>query len=161
MELKLDVHALNALFPEGTEARLKLQQCVLEEFSRRHFKSMDNLIRKNVQELQTVVDAQLEPLLKEHGWTKWYSSWKLPPAVREELASKVNDLVRAESNDMIREAGKEAARMAMSRLDDTINHTVDRMLEAKVTELLNREADETLKGALRSRLLGLLDKGAL
>ena len=36
MELKLDFKALEALFPEGSEARVRLQQCVIEEFTRKH-----------------------------------------------------------------------------------------------------------------------------
>ena len=40
MELKLDAKALIALFPEGSEARLKLQQCVIEEFAKRQLTTL-------------------------------------------------------------------------------------------------------------------------
>lgn len=38
MEIKLDVAALEALFPKGTEARVKLQQCVISELAGRVYK---------------------------------------------------------------------------------------------------------------------------
>lgn len=46
MEIRLDTKALAALFPEGTEARVHLQNAVVAEFIRRHIKP--SLVEKDV-----------------------------------------------------------------------------------------------------------------
>lgn len=59
IELKLDTHALNELFKDE-QARLNLQQAVIENFMTRHIKSMVNGITNDPSITKAVREAQEE-----------------------------------------------------------------------------------------------------
>lgn len=52
-EFKLDASALTALFPEGTEARLKLQETVMNEIVRK-------IVDRNVTNMQAAINAAVK-----------------------------------------------------------------------------------------------------
>lgn len=160
MELKLDIHALNALFPEGTEARLKLQQCVLEEFSRRQIKALESTIRNQATAIHNSASQKVEEMFKEAGWTKSYGNWKMPQSLKDELADTAKNLVTTESSAQMREAANNAAADALARMDSTLQARLERLVDERVKGLQASESDAPLKRALRTKMQDILDNGS-
>jgi hypothetical protein len=160
MEIKLDIHALNALFPEGTEARLKLQQCVLEEFSKRHIKALESTIRNQATAIHNSASLKVEEMFKESGWTKVYGNWKMPQSLLEELANTAKNLVTTESTTQMREAAHNAATDVLARMDSTVQARIERLVDERIKGLLATESDALLKRALRTKMQEILDNGS-
>lgn len=160
MEIKLDIHALNALFPEGTEARLKLQQCVLEEFSRRQIKALESTIRSQATAIHNSASQKVEEMFKDAGWTKSYGNWKMPQTLKDELADTAKNLVTTESAAQMREAANNAAADALARMDSTMETRLERLVDERIKGLLASESDALLKRALRTKMKDILDSGS-
>jgi hypothetical protein len=160
MELKLDIHALSALFPEGSEARLKLQQCVLEEFSRRQIKALESTIRNQAVAIHNSASQKVEDMFKEAGWTKSYGNWKMPQSLKEELADTAKSLVTTESAVQMREAANNAAAAALAKMESTVQARVERLVDERIKGLMDSESDVLLKKALRTKMQDILDNGS-
>lgn len=80
MKLQLDTDALEALFPEGTEARLDLQQAVLQNIVNRNFIKMnqaevDGAIHKAVRDFKL---PDMSNMINERlrGYVERATSWR-------------------------------------------------------------------------------------
>lgn len=90
-EIKIDSNALERLFPEGTEARVKLQQAVIQNFATRVIKdqsqaSLARLIRKEIEPV--VKDAVAEHFVGG-AWGPEVLTEKMKFAIAEEWRKQV------------------------------------------------------------------------
>lgn len=136
IQLRLDAAALATLFPEGSQARVDLQQAVVAEFAKKH-------IKPSAAGLQAMVDkARVEAVaevMKELGLTRGaYSSnpVKLSDGVKYEIDQAARSAVREHSRERIEDYAKSAAA--------TIAH------DAKV--LVSRLVDDEIRASIRAKV---------
>lgn len=136
IQLRLDAAALAALFPEGSQARVDLQQAVVAEFAKKY-------IKPSAAGLQAMVDkARAEAVaevMKELGLSRGaYSSnpVKLSDGVKYEIDQAARAAVREHSRERIEDYAKNAAA--------TTAH------DAKV--LVSRLVDEEIRASIRAKV---------
>mgnify|MGYP003542794378 CR=1 FL=1 len=106
IQLKLDTNALMTLFPEGSEARLELQQAVLNEAAKRSLKGITQ--QELVKAISPAVTKIKKELISEYGELKYLQNrWELIPstefkkAVRELLHNEIFSFLGKEMTDYL------------------------------------------------------------
>lgn len=103
--IRLSADAVDRLFPEGTDARVQLQQAVLSEVAGRFVKtSLDERLRAELTTLikQTVAGADLDELVAEHFLRKGYAG-DLVPRPGGRVAQAIGEAVRQKVTDEFHE----------------------------------------------------------
>lgn len=141
IEFKLDTHAVETLFPEGTEARVKLQQAVIEEFTRRHIKSMingvvdDPYLTRVVEEAKTKLLSDYFIADKESGWNKNYKMMLTP---------KHKDAIQFDISRMVNDQVQEALKAEMANSERWISATLRHNISVEVNRFANTEIKKLL-----------------
>jgi hypothetical protein len=128
VNIQLDTNAVNTLFPEGTEARVKLQQAVLSNVINAHIKTAGaNFL---LQEVNLVLRPLVQELTREYfdrlNYDKPTESLKqkMTEILRKHIDTELN-LVAMEQRGVLHERVEEITKKMMER--------VDVELEARVT----------------------------
>lgn len=149
VQIKLDTNALVTLFPEGSEARLELQQAVLQEAARRMLKGLTE--QELISLIRPVVERTVAEVKEEWGTFK-KDTWKytftpsreirdgIRQAVNEELASfSVSSLNKALEETPLETRLKrlvdDAVRVAASKASATINKSYEEYFQARLAQL--------------------------
>lgn len=139
-EIKLDTQALNALFPEGSEARVKLQNAVIFNFVSKNFKT--NTFGKEVE--QYIIKAKTEMTLKVYeaaGLKKGeWSGWAIPHD--SALGKEITLNVRNAMSDQIRSD--------LLAYVETCRGTIKHDVEVAVGKLIDKEVADLLKARLKA-----------
>lgn len=131
-KIQLNADALAALFPEGTQARIELQQAVTAEFVRKHFRSgaLGTDVFKAIEGARTDCLASIERartdvmtrVLAEKGLQKNWSSYTLQGEAKEAVSAAAKSIVEATAQ----KAASEAAAAAVDKLKAGLETAVDR-----------------------------------
>lgn len=139
IQLRLDVPALQALFPEGSEARLDLQRAVVSQFITQYLKP--SMIRDDVMRMVTAARAEaVAQVMREMGaqstWGAGISdSFKLQ--LKNEIATQASSFVSNEIN--------EALMRSMTARVKNIEATVENALERMTANMLRARLEEKIR----------------
>lgn len=153
MRIQLDTQAMEALFPEGSEARVELQQAVLQNIIDRNFLKMpvDHVAKAcaeaakaiKLPDVRAMAEAEMQKLTTRTGWN---GPAKATPAfavhIREAAENEVQTAVNL------------AVSNAIAQIDKAINERVEQHLgyfAAKVKNLIEEKLDTTAAQALNAR----------
>lgn len=168
MSLKLDTPALERLM-QGDDGKIKLelQQAVVEEFSRRHIKSIvnDSVFRNHIDSIREESSKHLESLFGE-----WKGSWgnkklELNPQIRDMIQLQAKTAVTYELDQVeahVQQIYKEAAEKIKSRYEqklETLNGRLDHYLnelEVHTDKIKAQLITEKVDGVLRSHIKSIL-----
>jgi hypothetical protein len=92
MVLKLDGHALNTLFPDGSAARLELQQAVIANFIQAHVKPawLGDTVKAQIETAQT---AAVNQVLREMNLLSGYSNLTIPDSLKLKFKEAAREAV--------------------------------------------------------------------
>lgn len=142
MKFQLDTAAMNALFPEGSEARVELQKAVIANFARKmHDKHVDEEVRSIVREVvqergsDYVVAKAIRAELDKHVKQDRNSWWNPTYSIGEE--SKIRKTIK----DF---AGEQAHRIMMEACNDS-KELVNEHAEAAKGRLIDFAANVMVK----------------
>jgi valyl-tRNA synthetase len=138
IQLKLDASAMLALFPEGSEARLELQQTVINEVVRKVIDRELSATRKHIGEQCKLI---VEQALHVEGLaSKLWNGVKLSEETEKRLQSQARDA----ATTAVSKAMYEAMAPLIADMDARIKRYADGELQAR----LNVMAKAALRGAL-------------
>ena len=138
MVLKLDTDAVQLLFPEGTEARVKLQDAVIDNVVRRLMTKDYTVLGER---FQGEIRAQISKHLSTQGATfNFAGEVKLKDTLVQALSQRVNEAVQQVVDNHV-----EAARQALlaevgARLNDHLERGLERKVDTLVRASLGRLA---------------------
>lgn len=139
IQLKLDSAAMAALFPEGSEIRLELQQAVINETVRK-------LVDRELSGTRAYIDTQCkkivsEALAKEGLTSKLWTGVRLSDDYTKKLESLTTEAARTAFHKYVSEA-------MVPMIGDLDNRIKSRM-DAEMTAKLNALAKAALRDALK------------
>lgn len=146
IELKLDTAALSALFPEGSEARVNLQQACTENFARRHFRGLgeDVLRRLDVFRAEALAEIESKYTTQKNGW----GPQVLSDSLREKMAAEVEKSVNQCFSDQV----NACVAKAIDEFD--LESKIRRLLDSQIENFANRAAqrlvEERFKQAMKA-----------
>lgn len=164
VELKLDTAAVNALFPEGTQARVDLQQAVINNVVTGILsKRIDEVLVKQIHtavldmgletSLRTLVQNELEAYLKKRSWNT--RSDLLTDISKTTVKAAVDQEVKNLSASLFDEIIKECTEKAKKTFSDGMKRKIDYALENSQEHFaarLNDKFKDVLDAALTQRL---------
>lgn len=139
IQLKLDAQAMAALFPEGSEVRLELQQAVINETVR---KLVDRELTKTRAQIAEQCRVVVSEALTAEGLTsRLWQGVRLSDSYVRELKEHAVAALREASHKVV----AEAVNPVVADIERRIRREVDSGLEVR----LNLLAKEALRGALK------------
>lgn len=138
--IRLDTNAMNALFPEGSQARVELQQCVIAEFTRKHLKPStigSDIHRLILAAKQEAIKGALEELGCKVG----------PITGSVTLSAKLTQEIRKTASDSVRSLTLDAVTEIKPTIQDHANRAVNAILEREIIEAI-RKRIEAVKAQL-------------
>ncbi len=131
LELKIDTQALNALFPEGSEARLNLQQAVIQNFADRLIKGQgaEAVVKYLQTNLAPQVKFQIEKTMEEY-MTK--ANWSRGATINADFAKMVSQEFRKQVDAIVSESRQAAVAMVNEKLTEALVN-----LPARIDEQVN------------------------
>ncbi|HBO9199663.1 hypothetical protein [Pseudomonas aeruginosa] len=152
--LRLNASAMNALFPEGTQARVDLQNAVLTEAATKHVKGqLDAETRKYLEALVTTIANKVdagkmigEAFARKNHWDSTLSVNPTSPMaaaiaekVRDEFAKGLEDIIEREV----------AARLpaAIEGIDARVQQLVDMKVNSITREMMRKKVNEAFAAA--------------
>ena len=174
MKIQLDTNAMNALFPEGSQARVDLQSAVIANFATRiRDNKIDSMVRSavchalDVHSLDEIVDnavkkMYLQNLVDSSGHSTELSrlASRIGPntPAYKAIAHTANDIASLHKTAIINAGVKEAT----DRLNDHLTKAQDKLIalvdeqflriDAKVRELVKRRVDEIIAIELNNKI---------
>ncbi|UYL85020.1 hypothetical protein pEaSNUABM55_00247 [Erwinia phage pEa_SNUABM_55] len=163
VELKMDTAALNALFPEGTEARVALQQAVINNITKNLLsKHLNQDIKDQVAEaakalglqynFQELVQKELGTYLDRRGWA---STYPLQESRKEELAKSIRQQVSTVASSEFHALSKKITGEAVENFNNGVERKIAYALEnvqGLATARLNTGWNEIMDKAIADRL---------
>lgn len=161
--LRLDTNAVDALFPEGTQARVELQQAVIAEIIRRQIKPealgesvTSQIAAARADALNAIKRARDDAAgraFEEQGVAK--STWggvELKPGAKAVINEAARQAVRDEITNVIAEQiGIQAERLRGTVTHDAqaaVNRMIDREIQAAVKARVAAVVEQMGKGVL-------------
>jgi len=139
IQLKLDAPAMLALFPEGSEVRLELQQIVINEVVRKVVDRELSATRAHIAEQCKLVVEQA--LLVEGLTSKLWNGVKLSDATEKRL----KEMAVSAATTAVSKAMYEAMAPLVADMDIRIKKYAEGEMQAR----MNAMAKEALRGALK------------
>ena len=150
--LKLNTPVLNVLFPEGTEARVQLQQAVLAEVSRTFVKnSLSADVQAYLRTLSNEVSQEIDvkSVVQKYFETSaaWNSTTKLKPgtglvkAIATAAENALSDQFYQTLNDRIEAQVKEYTDRLDSRVEYAVKQRIDRLTTDAINARVNAAVD--------------------
>ncbi len=145
IELKLDTAALNALFPEGSAARVNLARAVtvnlVEKLAVKEVKHLDATLTESVRQ-------QILQTMRDKGMTL---GWKNKVVLGEEVLSEIADFTRLKIKDAI--AAEAVA--AFAKLRPSIKDAVNARFEGGTDFESNIALRDHVRSIVKETLRGL------
>lgn len=152
--LKLNTPVLNTLFPEGTEARVQLQQAVLAEVSRSYVKeSLTQEIKAHLhtltQEVKSATDVK--GVIRQYFETSpgWNSVTKLKPdtALTAAIASAVEKALSDQFYTQLEERVAKGVAEYTEKLDARVDFAVKQRIEQLTVKAINERVTAAVDAA--------------
>lgn len=139
VEIKLDTNAMNALFPEGTEARVNLQKAVIANFAKTNLKPSQVVQKEVMAEIDKEAKKITEEVLRElqvkgpiRGWT---DTWILKPEFEANIRKVIKEKIDQMIHSAVCAAEENVARIVKSRIDDEVVRQIRIGVSAKMDAL--------------------------
>lgn len=139
--LRLNTDVVASLFPEGSQARVDLQQAVIA-------KVIERVVTKEIRHIDWNLEAQVKNViavkLQEMGVTsKWAgsSSTALSPELTNRLRNRAEEEVNLRINEGIR--------LAVNQAVASLQPRIDKLLEGELTDAIRDLARKALKDVLK------------
>ena len=149
--IRLNIDAMNALFPEGTEARVDLQAAVLREAAGRHVKGqltdeMRRIIDKRVKEISSEfdVDAEIRKSFTKTG--RWADDLTAKPGTP--ISKAIQSAARMQVEDHIASLISASVKRAVDGLSDKIEDSVSRIADRLTRDEISKKVRERLQSVL-------------
>lgn len=143
IEIKLDVAALNALFPEGSEARLNLQNGVMANFAYKQFKmKADEDVKEIIDQASKRVREEAEKQLSDMFRFQWGIATLLDsarPKVAEAVRNEVNSMMHTETYkhmDTIKKMMDDAAARIPNLVQKLAVEEIEKKIRAEIQDKL-------------------------
>lgn len=161
--LRLNSQALNDLFPEGSQARVNLQQAVVAEFVSKNIKpknfgeDIQQQIESATEDVKKTINGAkvsvTNAMLKELGVVK--GGWG-EIVLNDEIKQKINDAVKQTIDMQVQSAINAHIADKVSKLSGAIEHNV----QAAVGRMVNKEIGDAVKARV-SNVLEQIKLGTL
>lgn len=139
IQLKLDAAALAALFPEGSQVRLELQQAVINETVR---KIVDRELSKTRDYISTQCKKTVEHALVKEGFiSEVWTGAKLSA----EYEAKLQSVIKESAQNAFYRFTTEAMAPMLADLDNRIKNR----MESEMTDKLAALAKQAMRDALK------------
>lgn len=171
MDIKLDAKALEALFPEGTEARANLQQCVLTNFSNKIIRNigeskMATIINNYMRENNIVTDHTegIKDAVSEYLGTQYsISSHKrlVPETIsmlRRQIRISTSEIIEKEVSACIKETVEEKLENIRVDIGSRIDDKIDQLTETFDKDLIRLAIDNRVQNLRKDLLLLIGDE---
>lgn len=144
IKLQLNADALAALFPEGSQARVELQNAVVAEFVRKHIKIA--ALGSGIQlQIEKAKKEAIEVALGEFGLKKdTWGAMKLTSVAQGSIADATRAAVRQEVTDQI----AVAVNLAKSTVTHDAQAAVNRLVNGEIATAVKARVQEVAKGVL-------------
>ena len=145
MTIKLNTGAMNALFPEGTPARVELQQAVIQNFFDRalKIKMVDNITGRLAEVERKTKEYMDEALLEQLGLKKtgyYGNTWEFKPETKTILAQQVRTISTPLVDEAVRNATVDIQKSIKSQLANLdIEAIVSRMVTAEAIAEIRKQ----------------------
>lgn len=150
IKIQLNAEALAALFPEGSAARIELQNAVVAEFVRKNLRdrALGNDVFETIDRARVDASAAVERArrdimdrsLAEAGLKKEYGGFK--------LQGEAETLIKSTARNMVERAAREAADAAAEAAVEKIKTDLD----AAVQRRINAITDTNIRAAVKAHL---------
>lgn len=165
MKLQLDTAALEKLFPELSEARVELQQAVIQNIvNRRFIKLTNDELAKSVNqaasafEIPNVKDqiaTELKGMLQKKGYYDVELNSTFSDQVKKAVNEKAAVTIREVIDQGVIDASERLKDVAASRIklaEGQINKIMSENIEKTIAKVLNERFDDVIKEAIRQRM---------
>ena len=136
--IRLDVNALNALFPEGSESRVELQNSVVAEFARKHLKPST---LKVTSLLETAKTQLVNETLRELGAKISYHSVVLPLSVQKQIKEDTEKAVQTHISKAVATAMSDTA---TQELVEHLQASIEAKLDKELTAMIQRRVNDVM-----------------
>lgn len=156
MQLKMDMAALAALFPEGSEARVELQNAVVAEFVRKNIKpgamgadfqkvlvgearNLADQIRRGIADAKHSVFKEVGVAIPRDEWSGVTLTDQQKTAIRNAAHTAISDEAKATFqkyiDERVEKLGPQIEREVDRRVGEAIEKEVTRRIAARLAEL--------------------------
>lgn len=134
VSIHLDVQALNALFPEGSEARAQLARGVIENFIRNNLKpqSLGQEVRDLIEKARK--EAVTEALRTLGVSQSWGGGVSLSDSFTRKLREQATESIQAEITKEVDRVRAEVIGRIDMRLESSLRGTLDDRIQRAVRE---------------------------
>jgi hypothetical protein len=156
--IRLDRNAIDALFPDGSEARVELQRAVLSTVIKQsmHVKSPAQIEAMIEKEL-TVIHADTRKLVAESSASvakEWFqSSWG-----NHFLTSDRKQCIRKAVEDSMAEHVSESIKSAVSASRESVVFRASKIAERDIQRIVDETVDKSIEEAVKKRFIELAAK---
>lgn len=162
VDIKLDSNALQALFPEGTEARVRLQSAVIQNYAQANLKGCTKQVKEEVmsemrrmlgtKELHNAVVEQVREEISVYwkpaaGFGPVYQLTKegrerIASCVSDQISAIIHENVRAKLNEATKTAEEIISRYASTLTSERMEEMFERKLETRMNEFIKQMLDK-------------------
>lgn len=149
MQLRLDADALAKLFPEGSQARVELQNAVVAEFIKKHVS--DKLVADDVQRLiKSAKSEAVTEVMRELGV---HSQWG-NVVLSDTFKNKLKEQVREQVTSHIHQSATDAAMTLREDLGPMIEKRIELLADQIIEKRIGKELGDRLSKAIQLTLKG-------
>jgi len=157
IELKLDGSAVKTLFPAGSEVRLQLQQCVIEEITKRFIykEASSSLIKADFDiksQINQTVSEVNSKFVSTSGYGK-YETYKLKPEFKRDLEKKIQETVSSAVTDILNK--EDTQKLIETRIGMRIDSMIQKIFTEKTNEVLKQHLSKTMDSLTKQLTSGL------
>lgn len=152
--LKLNTPVMNVLFPEGTEARVQLQQAVLEEVAKTYVKTaLSSHVHDFLSTLTQKVknEADIGAIVTKYFQTSggWNSVASLRPDTQltKALTTAIENAFDNKFYELLEQRVAEKVAQYERTLDGKVGYAVDKRVEQLTNQAIQKRVDAALNAA--------------
>ena len=150
---------MNELFPEGSEARVNLQQCVIANIAKSSLKSttdseLDYAIKLESKRIVSALSDEINNACKDHSTRAWNGSLNLLNSTRDAIAKHANQSVSVALSNYKVEQVKIRTDAAMKSIDNDIDRIVSSRVSALTEHQINSRLDSTFAAIIKAARQG-------
>ncbi|WP_438402384.1 hypothetical protein [Aeromonas veronii] len=161
--IALTPEALNALFPEGSQARIDLQRASIDRAARHFAKhslgdEAKAFLRSVISEENQTSMAAVQATLRDHFGDYANGIGRHRFTMTQDIKDRIKEAVQGEVRALVREAVDEAVKGEVERLKDVASSTartaVYNILKSEIVSTTQKEIEERM-AAINSELRGI------
>ena len=150
IQLRLSAGALAALYPEGSAARIELQNAVAQEFIKKHIRP--NSMKDEVMAfIKSSKEEAVRTVLAEIGVStvSWNQKLTLSDTLKRELYAITKDELKKTIGVEIASAVELEAKRMLTNITKDLDQKIDAVTEAEIARRIQAKVTAALQSALR------------